>query len=142
MDVLKLLHSQNRCLLKLLDKSRKFLADTESGDLSSLQFFQNYRDTVIKALILYDNKVSETISKLSTSEKSETLIESVRKTQVLKEELLQAILCIDQKIITRIEDERNRLLQELSISNKNNQLVRKFKSTWIPEAGEKLDGKI
>ncbi len=146
MDVIKLLQSQNRCLIKILEKSKQFLALSEPDGhpdfYLKLQEFQNYRDSAIKTISLYDKKISEAIQKLPQSLKTQSLIEAAQKTQETKEELLQSILCIDQRIIDIIEMERVRLLKELSASTKNNEIVRKFKSTWIPEAGETLDGKL
>src|SRR5688572_23953438 len=142
MDVLKLLRSKNRCLEKFLRYSQEFLTYAEGGDLSTLQYFQSRRDATLKALQLYDRKISEMVAQLSPSERTTSLIESVRQTLELKGKLIQSILATDQKIISKIEDEKKRILQELSSSDRNKQLVRKFKSGWIAEAGEKLDGKI
>ena len=142
MDVLKLLQSKNRCLLNFLNQSKKFLAAAETGSLSGLQDFQNYRDATLKTLDLYDRKITDSISMLSISEKTAPFIRSVKDTQELKEELIRSILKTDQEIIEKIKEEKSRLLMELSASNKNNQMVKKFKSTWISESGEKLDGKL
>jgi hypothetical protein len=142
MEVLNLLQSKNRCLGKFLSCSETFLAQVRTGDLSQLEPFQNQRDSILKALDLYDRKISELIEKLSPQEKTPQFISSVKQIIARDSSLFQSILQIDEQIVTEIEKEKARLTQELSASDKNNQMVKKFKSTWVAESGEMLDGKI
>jgi len=142
MNVLKLLQSKNRCLEKFLKYSEEFLSQAEMGDLSSINEFQNRREGALKAVLLFDRKITEIIEELSSDEKTNTLIESVKQALAAKDELIQSILITDQKIIAKIEEEKERLLKELSTSDKSMQMVKKFKSKWISESGEKLDGKL
>jgi hypothetical protein len=142
MEVLKLLKTQNRCLEKFRSHSEDFLRKANQGDFSDLTPFQKHRETILKALSLYDRKLSELISQLLPSERTPDLIATVQKILELKHNLIHSILVIDQQIINQIEQEKKRLITELSTSDKNNQLVRKFKSKWISEPGETLDGKI
>jgi len=139
MEVLKLLQSKNRCLSRFLDGSRSFLLLAEKGDFSGLQLFQTQREATLKALELYDNKVSDLIENLPSADKTPALIEAVRKAEEQKTELIQSILLTDKKIISKIEEEKDRLQKQLSVTDKNAQLVKKFKSRWISESGEQLD---
>ncbi len=142
MDVLKLLQSKNRCLQKFLKCSEDFLAFSESGDLTYIHKFQKQRNSIVKALLLYDIKISEIVKTLSENQKTTSLIDSIKKILIDKEDLVQTILITDQRIIVQIEKEKSRLLKELSTSDKSSQQVKKFRSKWISESGEKLDGKL
>ena len=145
MVVLKLLQSQNRCLERLLECTESFLEHSfklNSRDFSGLTSFQDQREVFLKAIHLYDRKISEVVSLLSESDKSDINIEKIRELIEVKEVLTKKLFDIDQKIITEIENEKCRLAQELSESDKNSQLVKKFKSKWVSESGETLDGTI
>jgi hypothetical protein len=142
MKVLKLLESKNRCLNRFLRISEKFLSEARAGDLSHLNDFETKRDSVLKAIALYDRKISEEVTKLSPLEKTAPFIESVKKSIQTKDSIIATIFSIDNYIINEIEREKTRLVQELSETDKNHHLVMKFKSKWISESGETLDGKL
>jgi hypothetical protein len=142
MKLIQLLESKNRCLNKFLEYSKDFFVYAENDDLSNIQKFQDKREKVIKSFSLYDKKIVDVISQLKPEEKTPFLIEQVKALIQIKEEIIQSILTIDQKIIAKIEEEKIRLLQELSSSDKKDQLMKKFKSHWVPESGDKLDGQI
>jgi hypothetical protein len=142
MEVLKLLDSKNRCLNKFLKYSETFLMEAQAGNLTEIDRFQNQREAIIKALQLYDRKISEETLKLSSLERTPALIASAQQAFLLREKIIEAILKIDQNIMAEIEKEKNRLIQELSDSDKNHHLVMKFKSKWVSEPGETLDGQI
>lgn len=142
MKLIKLIESQNRCLLRFLDESVQFLTSAEAGNLSNLDILHNSRETSLKAFKLFENKINEEIPKLKQTDKSETLLSTLRKYQQTREEIISSILKIDNKIINCIESEKLRLQKELQLSNRNTEVVRKFKSNWVIEPGENLDGKL
>ena len=142
MEILKLLESKNRCLEKFLNDSENFLASTEKGDVSVLQELHNRRETIIKAIQLYDRKITELIQEMPPGEKTTLLIDSVRKVSLAHDHIIQAIIVADQKIALKIEEEKKRLLEELSASDRKKQLTSKFKSKWITESGDQLDGTL
>ena len=80
---------------------------------------------------LYDRKIGHPGS-------SEAL-DQVKKTY---EELIHAIFAIDREIISIIEDEKTRLLADLNQIDRSEQMIKKFKSRWISECGEKLDNQL
>jgi hypothetical protein len=142
MEVVKILESKNRCLKKFLTYSQEFLRSAESGDFSTIQKLQDHRESVIKALQLFDRKITSTIQALRPEERTPELMRSVKAIITIEGELLQSIIETDQQIVSQIEEEKARLLKELSSSDKTAQMVKKFKSTWVSEPGEKLDGKL
>ncbi len=142
MNVLKLLHSKNRCLEKFLGCSQEFIFLAEQGDFSHLDKFHNRREVLMKAFVLYDQKISKTIQTLLPIEKTTELIQSARQAEEIKCNLIQAISKVDQKIMLAIQKEQRRLQKELLASEKESQIVKKFKSSWVSESGETLDGKL
>ena len=142
MEVLKLLQSQVRCLRKLLDYSEEFLLSCSDGEFSTFTKYDQKRAKIFKALELYDHKITEVANTLSPEEKTSELIELLKAEALAKNSLIQAIFVKDQKIILAIQNERERLIRLASSSDKNKEMLNKFKSTWVPESGEKLDGRI
>jgi hypothetical protein len=142
MEIIKLLESKNRCLKKILDFSVQFLSQTETGDFSQLAQFQAYRDATLKTISLLDKKLTEIISLLPPSQKTPEFIEQAKAIYQKENDLIGKIIEIDQFILSQIQLEKTRLTQEIASSEKNSQAVKKFKSTWVAESGETLDGKI
>ena len=142
MDVLTILRSKNNCLERFLALSLDFAKSMEANDLSGLAKFQENRENIIKALDLYDRKVSEVLVVLSPGQRTPQLIQAVEAALAKKDELVHRILEEDLKIISGIEDAKNETLKELSATRKNKDLVGKFKSTWMTGAGEGLDKKL
>jgi hypothetical protein len=142
MELVKLLHSKNNCLVNFLNDSKKFLLRAQEADFSGLQSFHDRREATLKAIGLFDRKIADTIGYLSTVDKSPLLIETIRRMQDAQDQTIQTILATDQVIIGLIEEEKKQLQKELASTDKSSQLVQKFKSTWINESGEKLDEKL
>ena len=142
MDLLKLLQGKNSYLKKFLNCTEEFLPHAESGDFSTLNLFQKRRESALKALQFFDQKISIVLSAIPKSEKTPSLVSAVEKLLETKTQLIHAILSADQKVMATIENEKNRLLKEVTASDKNQQLVKKFKSSWVSESGEQLDGKL
>src|SRR5690349_1537985 len=92
MDVIKLLESKTHCLKRFLACSEQFLSRANQDDLSGLPIFQSRRDSALKALMLFDKKITEAIHKLSPLEKTQKLIEAARAVQASNNLLVQAIL--------------------------------------------------
>ena len=136
------LEKRNKCLDLFLEESENFLESTKMGDFSNINQFQEKRESALKGYHLADNALSQAISSLSQSEKTPELINSVKKFQDIKNSMIYAIFLIDKEIIENIEKEKTKLLQEINFSEKNKKIFGKFKSKWVSESGEKLDGKI
>ena len=148
MDVLALLRSKNRCLEQFLKASEEFRARSAAQsdallDSSALEGFQNRRDDMLRAIDLYDRKIQDTVRTLPEYMKQvPALVEAVRSALERKEELVKKILHADLEIISRIEETKNQLLRDLQDTKKSKETLGKFKSTWMPKAGEELDRKL
>jgi hypothetical protein len=140
MDVLSLLRSKNRCLLRFLEASKSFLAEAETqSDLPSLPDFEQQRESILKAIALYDRKITDAIPHISAADRTRELSKAVEDSLQIKDDLIAEIMRVDQRVLKRVEDEKIRVARELSSTQKNKNLVQKFKSTWVAEAGEEID---
>jgi hypothetical protein len=143
--VVKLLRSKNRCLRTLLELSDEFVKATMHGGFptvdAALPTYQSQRDGIIKAIELYDRKLNESISTLSPAERTPELIEKLRKDVELSDSLVRGILRKDEEINKRLNDAKLDLLRELTANERNKAIANKFKSGWMPGAGEGLDRK-
>jgi hypothetical protein len=143
MDVLALLRSKNRSLEGFLAISRAFLDSLEAGsDLAGLDRFHAERDASLKTIDLYDRKISEAVNLMPTEVRTPELVEEVRAQLDRKESTIREILTLDLEIMARIENARNALIKDLSATRKSQETLGKFKSRWVPEAGEEIDQKL
>lgn len=149
MHLRSLLNSKNRCLERFLALSAAFLQEMdrppiegEVDDLSGVIRFQSQRDATLKAIDLYDRKISDSVKELSDLDRTPELTRAVEASLARREKLIHEILAIDLKIISRIEIRRNEILKEMSESRKGLDTLKKFKSSWVPESGEELDTKL
>jgi hypothetical protein len=141
MDVLTLLKSKNRCLEKFLSLSEDYLS-TVGPELDDLSPFQERRDSTLKALELYDRKIADVVAGLGPFDRTPELVASVKRELSRKDDLVHRILAIDLKIIGLIEKAKTDLIQEMAASRKSQEMLGKFKSTWVNEAGTELDEKL
>jgi hypothetical protein len=136
MDVIKVLQSKNRCLQRLLDLSAAFL---QNGNSEHLDSFLSERDAILKALDLYDRKVTEVIRAMPLAARTPELISEVQVVLAEKDRLIQSIILKDNELTSRIEEQKKKLQEDLIASRKNRETVGKFKSTWVHESGEEFD---
>jgi hypothetical protein len=143
MDVLSLLRSKNRCLEKFLEASSGFLAQARSsGRLPDLPSFEARREAILRAIDLYDRKVSEAVALLPPGPRPQELVKAVEASLKEKDVVVHRILAVDEQILLLVEEEKNKVLKEMASNQKRTTLTQKFKSTWLPEAGEEIDKKL
>jgi hypothetical protein len=140
MDVLSLLRSKNRCLSRFLEASKNFLTEAQTqGVLPSLPDFELQRESILKAISLYDRKVTEAIPHISATDRTPELSKAVEQSLQEKDAILAEIVIADQQVLKLVEAEKNRVGRELAATNKSRNLAQKFKSSWVAEAGEEID---
>lgn len=140
MDVLSLLQSKNRCLKRFLDLSMEFIEQAEKiGVMPDLQSFHLRRDATLRAIDLYDRKISQVVIALPQVDRTPELVKNVELALDSKNRLVHLILTADEKIMSKIEEEKARIQRDVSSSQKAKDAMKKFKSTWVNEAGEELD---
>ena len=138
-DVVSLLKSKNKCLQRFLEVSLTFLDQASSQDFSNLQGFQDQREASLKAIDLYDRKITESIALLPQLEHMAELSFAVEELLQRKHQIVAQIVAVDEKIVAQIELEKLRIQRELNQSQKSKDTVGKFKSAWVPNSGDSLD---
>lgn len=148
-EVLKLLESENRCLKKFLIVSENYLKITqarlnanEEFNFNDLEEFQKKREKSFKSITLHQKKISELVQRLSATDKTPELIEMIKKIIKDRQYLVQILLNNDNSIIESFDEAKNQLNRKLAESERSSQLVQKFKSQWVMESGEQLDGQL
>jgi hypothetical protein len=96
---------------------------------------------VIKALGMYDRKLTEAACAVPAAERTPELARTIGLKLDEEAFLVQSILKADNAIILLIEGEKTRLQREAAATQKSKELAGKFKSGWVPESGEGLDQK-
>jgi len=139
--VIGLLQSKKRCLRRFLEVSEQFAVKAEQGDLSGLASLEVRRERSIKTLGLIDRKITETVRALAPEARTRALSQAVRHELDDEVYLVQSILSADNRIMNCIEVEKQRLAREMASNRKSHDAAGRFRSTWVPEAGEGLDQK-
>jgi hypothetical protein len=139
MDVVSLLQNKNKCLRGFLELSAEYVGIAESGDLSGIDAFSRKRDRMMSIIMMHDRKIVEATLALGAEERSPSLIQSLNLLMQQEQEILAFILAADERITACIENEKNRILRDLAAAEKSKDMAGKFKSGWMPSAGEGLD---
>jgi hypothetical protein len=140
MDVRNLIKSRNRCLQRLVDLSDEFVKSTASGGYPVVDWelpqYETQRDSLLKALGLFDRKISEAVSQMQPSERTPELLESLRRELELSGALIQSVLTADEGVLSRIEQAKADVLREMAVNGRSRSLVSKFKSEWADHSSE------
>jgi hypothetical protein len=143
MDVLGLLRSKNRCLERYLQISEQTLSDHLSrGDFTKLPDLEGERDSILKAIALYDRKLNQAVGELDRNIDTQTLAPLIENELHRKDALVKKIVDVDLQILSRIETERSRLSRDIGATLRAKENLSKFRSEWIPESGDELDSKL
>jgi NhaP-type Na+/H+ and K+/H+ antiporter len=142
MEVLSLLENKNRCLQRFLEVSTHFLGEAQAGDFAHLISFQSKRARILKTIELYDRKIDESAALARVTRPDETTIASIRALIQQSETLVAEILRQDDQILLTIEKQKNQLIADLQSTAKSQSQIARFKSHWVPPAGEELDEKL
>jgi hypothetical protein len=146
MDVLTLLRSKNRCLLRFEQASLRFLGETEGAAVASVENslpkLERSRSRILKALGMFDRKLDTAIGSLADEARTEAFLADVRAEAAETDRIVAGLLKLDESVVARIQECRERIAIELAASEKSKQLVGKFKSEWAGTSGEEIDRKL
>lgn len=96
---------------------------------------------MIKTLGLIDRRITEAVRAVPSAARTSTLSQAVQNNLDEEAFLVQSILLADNRIVECIEREKERLQKDMAANRKSHEIAGRFKSTWVPEAGEELDQK-
>lgn len=140
-EILSLLSSKNRCLDRLMEATRIFLASPLENLVSNdtpLTKYEDERLTVIRTLELHDKQINILISKLTREEKNFSFMESVRRELLQNERLIQSVFNADDMVFARIREAQSQITKLIQENRKSGELLSKFKSGSTP-TGEGMD---
>jgi len=156
--VIDLLNKNNSILKKILGLSLEFLQISPNDDfMVRLQEYERKRSVLFKILSHQDSQLTtESESALKKAPKiaqttttlepepalSDTIIEEIKAQLEIRDELTQSILKADDHVIQAIHTERIKLHDAAQGSQRNMQQLSKFKSSWVADTGEQLDGLV
>jgi hypothetical protein len=141
-ELIKNFQHKNSLLQGFLLCSESFFLELNAGSFEKVTTFEQDRNISVFHLSLVDKKIGSLIAMIPPAEKTPVLIEKIAQLVQDGQETLNKIRALDTQIIHTITTERDRLKKLVSDSDRSIQLVKKFKSAWLPKAGEKLDGKL
>lgn len=127
-EVLDLLKYKNRGLEKFLRTSVKFAEAARAGDFSGLDGFQSDRDSIIRAIELFDRRLIERATLMPDAEKTAEFIAAVRECMEREDELKSRIVAADAVVQDLLRMEGDRLLREIHVHRKQFETLEKFKS--------------
>lgn len=150
MNLLSLLQNKNRCLKKLFELTQSMIGQCvfEENSTNSTTAFHatlEKRARMIEALQLYDKKIDLLTQSLFSQSKPEEIRNTPfgqQLTPYIQEanSLCQSILQVDQQLVQNLERQKTRIVTVLLQSDKQKNLLQKFKSSWVPESGMEIDG--
>lgn len=148
-EILGLLQSKNRCLDRLMEATRNFLAspietlivngaETTDKTRTPLTIYEDERLAIIRTLELHDKQINTLIGHLTTEEKSFSFMESVRSELLENERLIQSVINADDMVFGRIREAQGQITKLLHENRKSGEILSKFKSGSAP-TGEGMD---
>jgi hypothetical protein len=131
MEVLGLLRSKLACLKTFLEATRAFAARARAGDFAGLDAFERDRDASLRALALFDRRLSAVAGAIAPegeSALSEADRGAARAALAAQSVLLEEIFRLDAGIMRAIEAEQLRLLREVAAADRSRDVMNRFKS--------------
>jgi hypothetical protein len=146
-EILSLVRSKNRCLERLMAVTQevltlsdeKLLEKEMKSNNSPLDIYDRERIAVTRSIELFDGKISEVISSLTIEEKQSGLIEVLKAEMHKSELLLESIFSADDIVFKKINDMQKLVSNQLMENRKSREMLSKFRSQWVPEAGDEVD---
>ena len=142
MNAESLIKDMNECLKRIILRSEVFLKETQERDYSGVSTFDESRAFEISQFQNLDQQLIKMSRDLPAQSENPIQIESLRSLIFENESLLQTLAFIDQKIHIHLELEKAAIQSELNRYERETEKLNKFKSTWVPESGERLDGTL
>lgn len=148
-EILSLLQTKNRCLDRLMDATRVFLASpletlvvngtaVNEEIRTPLTVYEDERLTIIRTLELHDKHVNTLIAELSPADKGPEFLEAIHAVLLENERLIQAIINADDMVFRRIREAQDQIIKLVQESRKSGEILSKFKSGSLP-TGEGMD---
>ncbi len=144
-EIIEILQSKNRCLERLLEATRSFLAApvetliTENAHAPTpLTVYEEARSSLIRMLELQDREIADGISKLTLKEKTESFLAAVRSELQQHERLIVSVFNADEVVFAKIRQAQSQISRLVQENRKNRDVLARFKSAQ-GQTGEGMD---
>jgi hypothetical protein len=141
-DVLRLIEKKNRCLGSLLDCSQKFLSEAQHDGSSAVYQYEKARAKWFNLSTVYDRLINQRAKSPIQGLTDPKFSQQLKTALEHQKTILTALLEMSQKIIELLETQKSEISLELNKSDQHRSLLIKFRSTWVAEAGQGLDGTL
>ena len=142
MESIRLIQFMNDCVRRLILISEEFLRESSQRNFSGVSVFEELRAQEIALFQDIDEKIKTLCLEFSSASLDVQTSQSLRGLILENKSLLETLTLLDQKIQINLELEKASIQAELHRYEKETHRLTKFKSTWVPESGERLDGTI
>lgn len=141
--LLSLLRSKNKCLLRYHEITSLFVMQSgDSIDVDELSKLESARESVLRAISLFNLKINEKISTLPDFERTSEFISLVRELDTERDQVIERIREADCCLIKKLDLEKSKVKSELTSERRRHQQVGKFKSQWVGTSGSEIDQKL
>lgn len=143
MRLLALLRSKNRALSRLIELTHGLVLRLEASDWAVLSTQLNARESMVKALELFNRDLEQLSQKdleveLMDADTKKKAIELISTADEMKIKLRE----LDEVLVRLVEKEQIETLKEISKNKSFSQTISKFKSASTEGAGEGVDQKL
>ncbi len=141
-QLISVIERKNSLLQTFLKYSLEFINEINTENYNGLPQFESLRNKCLDAILAGENRINEIAKSLSEKDKNPEKVSTLRSLCSKSDEILSEIIRLDAQIIDKLSHEKEQLKDRLIEFNRGEKLVRKFKSSWIPLSGGKLDGSL
>ncbi len=141
MVAMKAMESKRKCLERFRDLSLQCTKRLAMGDFAGLKEFLEERDSILKAIDLYDRKLQTAMQSVADSAQQMELNVRTKDTHQAVIQLVEEIRGIDGVLLEKIEAEGKRVEEEVTKASRAKEALGKFRS-GTDERGEELDQKV
>ncbi|NBU19875.1 hypothetical protein EBS43_00460, partial [bacterium] len=132
----------NECLEKMIQLSQTFLNQAQKNNFKGVDQFDESREVNFKFLVQCNQSLDALTQALIPVQLPQETQNRLRDLALDYHSLARTLSLIDEKIEIHIESHQSLIRKELTVLEKQSLHVKKFKSTWLPESGERLDDQI
>ncbi len=150
-EILSLIQSKNRCLVRLMEVTQQLIALSAEEMLESapngvntrpnapIDLYDRERTSTVKTLELIDREITHQISLIDGDTKKNTNFAPIQREMDRSEQLLNSIFGADDVVFQKISVIQRDLAKEIAENRKSREVLAKFRSQQNSPSGEEVD---
>lgn len=152
-EILSLIQSKNRCLVRLMEVTQNLIALSPEEMLESastpgganarpnapIDLYDRERTSTVKTLELIDREITQQISLIDGDTKKSANFTALKQEMERSEQLLGSIFGADDVVFQKISQIQRDLAKEIAESRKSREVLAKFRSQQNNPSGEEVD---